>query len=251
MNLDDLDAPLDVRLADTIKQAMYSYYRSRPRNLQKRIGPSQIGDPCDRKIAMMVMQEEKLSQAGDMLPSFVGTAAHAAMEEVCAAWNAKTGRQVWITEQEVTHGGITGTSDAYNTEFRAVVDWKFLGQEGMRNARKGEVAEHYEVQIQQYGAGWENLGFAVDWVALALIPRGGLLGGKYGMIVVPFEYNRAIADAATNRVAKITQDAVTIDVENHPERYEFFATADSCRYCPFHMKGSDIGRQCPGHKEAE
>ena len=127
------------------KQAVYDVIRgaiaNHPRSLQKRIGPSEIGTPCDRRIGYKLLGQEE-NPRGDAWKPTVGTAVHGWLERAFDDVNLtkvieKLGRLgdndlEWITEQSVTVGyladgtAITGSCDLYHRPTGTVIDHKGL-----------------------------------------------------------------------------------------------------------------------------
>ena len=66
------------------KQAVYDVIRgaiaNHPRSLQKRIGPSEIGTPCDRRIGYKLLGQDE-NPRGDAWKPTVGTAVHGWLEK--------------------------------------------------------------------------------------------------------------------------------------------------------------------------
>jgi hypothetical protein len=247
VNFDDFVGPGDHVMVQAIKDTIYYAYENHPRSLQEALGPSEVGEPCARRLAYRIMREPKLNKS-DPLPSIVGTAAHKWLEEACKLWNAKVGETIWIVEAELPVGAdIIGHCDAYYVPRRTVVDWKFPGQEPMRDYRANGPSEVYRSQAHLYGMGWVNLGMPVDQVGIAHFPRGGNLEGRYGLLPWFEAYNPAIAEAALQRYYMITELTVALNVEEHPENYALVpASPESCHHCPQRVEGVAIGRTCPG-----
>jgi hypothetical protein len=55
-----------------------------PRSLQRRIGPSEVGADCDRRLAYKLSDWPEVAADGDPIASVLGTAFHAWMEEAFA-----------------------------------------------------------------------------------------------------------------------------------------------------------------------
>src|SRR5690242_10177789 len=122
MDFDSFTAPGDDAIVADIKAMIYNHYENHPRSLQEELGPSEIGEPCARRLSYRIMREPKLAKS-DPLPSIVGTAAHKWLEEACNAWNVKVGRVDWIAEKELPVGvDIVGHCDAYHVPRFTVVD---------------------------------------------------------------------------------------------------------------------------------
>jgi hypothetical protein len=65
-----------VDLMDAIRHKITHH----PRSLQKRIGPSEIGNPCDRRIGYKLLGQPE-NPRGDAWKPTIGTAVHAWLEE--------------------------------------------------------------------------------------------------------------------------------------------------------------------------
>lgn len=250
MDFDSFTAPGDHAIVADIKQMMYHAYHNAPRSLQEEAGPSEIGEPCARRLAYKVMREPELTHS-DPLPSIVGTAAHKWMENACRLWNEKVGEEVWLVEQELPVGAnIVGHCDAYHVPRHLVVDWKFPGTEPMKGYRKDGPSEVYRIQAHLYGLGWANLGYKVDKVGIAFFSRGGNLEGRYGLHMWTEDYNPAVAEEALQRYYGITELTALLNVEEHPENYALIPDSpDSCHHCPQRVEGAVIGRVCPGREK--
>jgi hypothetical protein len=74
------------RAAEVARQltgAVRAYSANRPRSLQRRIGPSEVGSPCTRRLGYKLAGVEPVNTSGgDPWASFVGTATHAELEQV-------------------------------------------------------------------------------------------------------------------------------------------------------------------------
>lgn len=143
------------------------------RNLQKAIGPSEIGHPCPRNVAYKVAQVPEQPNFQDPLPSVLGVAFHTWME-------GNLPRDEWIPESKVqVTSTLSGHSDAYHIPTRTVVDWKMLGRTAHTDWTGGYVSEQYEVQADCYGLGFWNAGYPVDRVAVAVFCRNKPLSDLY------------------------------------------------------------------------
>lgn len=108
-----------------------------PRSLQTAIGPSEIGTPCDRKIAYKLLRHPERPQPPAWLPT-IGTGVHSWLEDAFdqGAYRellASGGDQErWLTETRVTVGYIPGmgflegSCDLYDRYTGTVVDHKGL-----------------------------------------------------------------------------------------------------------------------------
>lgn len=146
-----------------------------PRSMQSHLGPSEIGDECDRKIVGKLAGEPVTNHVVDPWASIVGTAVHAWLAEKFGLENQLNGLAIprWLTEQRVSpHPSYPGTADLYDTAYRACVDWKVLGPTSMAKVRRPEGPPvRYQVQLLLYALGYRNLGLPVNRVVLAALPR--------------------------------------------------------------------------------
>lgn len=260
-------------LAD-LKAVLRQHYFETPRNMQKALGPSEVGHPCARRIAGGLLELDRVNPESDPLPSWVGTAGHSRFEIAVeldnekiidrrAADEAENGEHAtarctilgeltndgdpmaigrWLSERRVTvRPGLAGTADLYDTWTNTVIDLKFPGVTKIRHYRKHGPSPEYRAQGHLYGRGYRNEGFDVKRVAIWFIPRGGFLSDSY---LWSEPYSDALVDDV---LVKLDNIAVLLDefqIEQHPERLAIIPKQPSnCEYCPFFMAG--IGRPAP------
>ena len=114
---------------------------SRPRSRQTALGPSELGTPCQRQFGMKLANiPRQLPDARPPWAPMQGTAIHLLMEEALKFHNAQLGRERWIIEGrlQVDHE-ITGSGDAYDTDYDMVVDCKHTGVTARRKANRVRV----------------------------------------------------------------------------------------------------------------
>src|SRR5438309_11787526 len=75
-------------LLSDLKNMLRQHARSHPRHLQIQLGPSEVGHPCSRKLAQGLLELPQINPQYDPLPSYIGVAAHKAMEDAAALDNA-------------------------------------------------------------------------------------------------------------------------------------------------------------------
>lgn len=155
-----------------------------PRSLQKRIGPSELGRPCDRWILHKLAGDGEPDRGPAWKPA-IGTAMHAQLEQWFDAANRGGGeveRVEWVTEWQVTVGtigatAITGHSDLFHVPTGTVIDHKVVGPKQLAKYRLHGPTPQYRVQAHLYAAGFTADG---GWgvarnVAIAFLPRDGEL----------------------------------------------------------------------------
>lgn len=224
-------------LAD-VAGALMRYENSRPRSIQTTLGPSELGTPCPRQIAMKLAGVQRHERGLPWAP-MCGTAVHGLMEEVLTAENERLGRERWVLEQKVhLDDELSGHGDAYDTDHALVVDWKYTGTTARRKAARLRVpnaelvSTEYRVQAHLYGLGHRNAGRPVRFVRLVLLARSH----DYSESVEwTEEYREDVALDAMTRFYFIRDQVTNMDMATHPERLELVEAVpgDACTWCPF------------------
>lgn len=241
--------------AETIKNDLAEIVlwneRMSPRSQQKTIGPSEIGNECDRRLAYRIAGVPRVNWS-DPWPAVVGTAVHNWLEVAVNRFQRENGNHGWVTEVTVEPDPLVrGRSDLFHVPTGTVVDYKTTGTDTMRKLRKGTPpSPGYITQIQLYGLGHERAGRAVHNVCLVYYPRSGWLDDVF---VWYAEYDPSIAHAALKRLYGIGFQILDLDIPNHPERFsEITATVgDGCVWCPMFIRELDQSvsasqNGCPG-----
>jgi hypothetical protein len=160
---------LDEELHELIATRIGSHERS----LQVRIGPSELGTPCHRRLAYKLTgtPEVETQSDGKRVPwrPTVGSALHDWMADTLRADNARLvslGHSPrWLVEERVVVGTIAGeeidgTADAVDVETKTVIDWKFPGPTALKQIKRDILnpdgpgpPRDYRVQVQLYGRG--------------------------------------------------------------------------------------------------
>lgn len=219
------------------------------RSLQTKLGPSELGHPCDRRLAYALAGSPQFNEKIDPLIAVVGTGIHWWLEQAIRKFNATYG-ETWIPEKHVDIDEVTsGTSDLYHPQLRAVVDFKSAGTDVIKKVPDVGPSDAYRTQVHLYGMGYTNAGLPVDSVMIAYIPRSGLLKSIF-VWREPFDYR--IAEAALAR-----RDGLANMVASKPKSdLDFNAfmtngvTAKDCWFCPYKGKDMLMGATaqfgCPG-----
>lgn len=238
-------------LATKIKETFYSYSNRKSsdnRSAQTTLGPSEIGTPCDRRLAMSLMGIRPVNAGGDGWAAFVGTWTHAGMAEVYTFADAGTGR--YAVELPVFTGSPAvprGTTDLLDRRDATVVDWKVMGVYSLKKFKADGPSPTYRTQAHVYALAAERGGERVKNVAIVGLPRAG--SSLDEMHVWTEKYDRKFAQAALDRVERIAGavDRLGQGPLSKLEVAEKLGTADDCRFCPFHLKGDkEMLRGCPG-----
>lgn len=241
----------NVSLRDELLTAIRAYENDRPRSRQVHLGPSEIGDPCARKLAYKLGGEKQVNATTDKWAASVGTAVHAMLELAMKHANEKAGRTRWIVEQRVVawggQGGA-GSVDLFDVDTGCVVDWKVPGPTRLAHYKKHGPSEVYRNQVHVYGEGYARLGFDVKHVAIMFLPRVGVLNGAH-LWREPFD--PAVAEDVFTRRDEVAALMQALDVANQPERYALIPPnpGPDCSFCPFHSANPRSAVQCAGPKE--
>lgn len=204
-----------------------------PRSLQVELGPSELGDPCARRIAYKLTR--KRQEPGLKWGALLGLFGHAGVEEVVKAWNAKEGRERYLVEHRVTadeESGLSGNTDLYDTDTDEVVDWKFVGDYSLKKYRaQGHPGQQYRVQTHAYGRGWAAKGHPVRSVRVVFLARQGKSIRDSWEWAEP--YDEEIVLKALGRLQRIEELANRA----HHGEIDYAAIearpGDECRFCPY------------------
>jgi hypothetical protein len=243
--------PLALKIKSQLTEIIRWADANTTRSQQKRIGPSEMGDPCDRRIGYRIAEVPEVNDRFDPWAGIVGTSIHSWLDDAITAWVKAHNSTSWLTETPVSMDGfIRGRSDLFNLDEACVIDHKGAGPSVMRKVLKDGPGIGYVVQIHLYGYGYENLGHQVRKVALAFYPRAGWLKDMY---VWTADYDRNIALAALDRVSAIAQQVISLDALNQGHRWEQVEAtpSDSCGFCPWFSRNKEAetgadGTGCPG-----
>lgn len=226
----------DPPLLDDLKTMLRNHAHSHARHLQVELGPSQVGHPCARNVISGMLALPTINPQFDPLPSYVGVAAHAAMEEAARFANAALldagGKIRWIPEQKVhVTQGLSGTADLYDIATQTVIDYKFPGPTQMTKYRKDGPHETYRTQVHLYGRGYLNLGLPVKQVGIWFLPRGGQLATS---LLWLRPYDSGIVDACLKRLENFAILMNDLALEEYPERLALIPlTPSDCNWCPW------------------
>lgn len=252
------NSPWAARYGAEMRELVVRHANGSDRNLQRHLGPSEIGHLCHRQVAGKLAGVAPTNHVTDPWPSIMGTAGHAWMAECLTAVNTELGQIRFLPEYRVTPSmgfeGHPGTGDGYDAHHFAVIDHKFLGDTSMAKLRSSGPSRHYRVQFLLYMLGFRALGLRVDRIVLLAWPRtSSSLDGMYvweqeiteadlaflrEVIKPELEYRKQWAAAITAGLAQLTDVPADTD--------------DECHFCPFYRPQSarDGGAGCPGHAAA-
>ena len=215
------------------------------RDKQRKVGPSELGDLCERCLAEKLLGVHKEEKTHPLAP-MIGTAFHLYLENVI-------GLKDYLKETKVTvgtiegYGDIRGTADGFDTATGHVVDYKVLSKKKIKafssatffdedynpefysdSMTEGQLKKYY-YQMQLYGLGMENAGYEVNHTSLILFPRDctveSVMSASHELC---FKYNREAALNVLERAKQIFKWANENrdnlgELDSHP----------GCYYCAF------------------
>lgn len=250
---DDIGAALASRVGGLIVDAA----NNAPRSLQKRIGPSEVGDPCERKLTYKVLDWPETAQPGDPIASVLGTSFHSWMEEAFTARQTvladgrpryKVEERVTVRDSPIEGAKLTGSSDLYDRATGTVFDWKLVGVSTLDNYRRKGPGAQYRIQAHLYGLGQENAGEQPQRVAIVFV-------GRYHELRVHVwtePYDRQVALDGLARLDRIREHVAdpAAGLSNYDHAWwSQIPTSEQakCRFCPWLTPGSaDLAAGCPG-----
>ncbi|KAB1658988.1 hypothetical protein [Pseudoclavibacter sp. CFCC 11306] len=163
-------------LADYV-QVIEESIAAHPRSLQKRIGPSEIGIDCERRLIHKIAGDDEPADSRIPWKPALGTAMHSQLEEWFNADNQHYDPVIrWICEDRVDVGElgdthITGSTDLFDTFTGTVLDHKIVGNSTLSKYRTHGPSRQYRTQAHLYGRGWARRGYPVQAVAICFLPR--------------------------------------------------------------------------------
>lgn len=221
-----------------------------PRSRQAKIGPSEIGHPCARRLGYRLLGVDKTNDRPGWRPT-VGTAVHEwlaeTFREANAAWREATGVDAtrWLVEFRVDVGDdITGSCDLYDRVTATLIDWKIPGTTTIRSAKTHGPSEQYRVQAHAYARGWTRRGMPVDTVGIYYLPAAGELHEGH-LWTEPYDEQVALDGLA--RLRQITALTAAFGDKALPVLDTTGVDERLCRHCPWFMPAAtDLSEACPG-----
>lgn len=218
------------------------------RDLQRKIGPSTIGSPCDLCVAEALaatddptkQPERGLYWAG----AAIGTAVHAQLEILSGELFPEMIPEMKVKIGELPgYGLISGTTDGvlvpgnhefYPVERYTALDWKtttrdklvFLRQAFTTEPKASDSkklldarfkAQTYVGQTHMYARGLILGGVPVEDILISFIPRDAKTSADFWQVTLP--YNEEYSNKVWERLVHIWENLTTIEWEAHPNCY--------------------------------
>lgn len=239
-----------------ILNGIREFAASRPRSLQKEVGPSQLGNPCDHCLAAALAGWEKVEAETPWLP-LIGTAVHALLlEPYVGSWPGGE----WLKEWDVNVGsiggpkGVRGNADLFHIPTGTVVDLKVVGATTLNEAKRNGSKAQYRAQVNLYGKGFRNAGYNVTTTILAYLPRNSMRLSDAFFDVQPYDEGIA-ADALirANQLAAAIKTYEHVSVKARDVFIDALPRAAGCydcaRYPSIVPRISDLSEYATSTKE--
>lgn len=248
-------------LAERIASLIVDTAVNAPRSLQKRLGPSEVGDPCERRLTYKLLDWPEAVTGHDPAASIIGTGFHTWMEEAFQRRQTTLpdGRPRYRIEERVTVRPsplettvVAGSSDLYDRATGTVWDWKLVGHTTLDEYRRKGPGPQYRVQAHLYGLGQEHDGETPQRVAICFV-------GRYHELRVHVwtePYDRQVALDALARLGRIRARVDSPAAGAADYAHTWWAQIPTselakCRFCEWFKPGStDLTVGCPGTQPA-
>lgn len=200
------------------------------RDRQRKVGASQISDPCTRHLAKALLAEPEPEQKYWM-GAKIGTAIHSFLESAIGNSSDTTFASA-LVEQKVTLGKIPGYGtvsskpDLVLPSSNHLVDWKTSSRpkvkklkdlvDGVKHDSGAEYTlKKYIGQTQLYAWGMNQADIKVDGISLVFINREGTY--ENDIWTHTYEYDESFAVALWNRLIRLWDE---LQNGAHPDNYQ-------------------------------
>lgn len=246
-----MTTPIPPSTVAELRDVLIDFEANRPRSMQKALGPSELGTPCQQQIARKLVGAPRRPITEPTWAPFQGTAVHACMEDVVAFWNAQLGQERWLAEDRLVvdpgpghYPAVEGNGDAFDLDHHMVVDWKHVGTTALKKLRtakrmgkppREQVSQEYRIQAHLYGLGHANKGRRVDHVRLVLLARSWQYDDSDEWTE---PYNEALAQWAIERYWRVVDLVDELRIATNPDHVALVPAAPGeCGFCPFARGG--------------
>lgn len=233
-------------MIDTLKDVVIQYERNRPRSKQAQIGPSDAGNPCNRKLAYKLLGATGINTDTDPWASVVGTSVHQYLDVMFqdSTDTNEHGEARWYPSLKIELPGyMRGTIDLYDSVTKTVIDFKVVGSSSLKSVKLAGPSQQYITQGQLYATGLKLQGHEVEHVGIMFWSRSGMMRDA---MYWTMPYDEQITEETLARIDNIK--AVT---EMGKQALPLMTTAQGpCHWCPYYLPAiTDITEGCPGHKD--
>lgn len=230
-----------------------------PRALQAHIGPSELGGPCTRKLALRSIQAPGRRGLVASWRTRVGVGVHAWLADgLPGAWKGQRDvtalHEVPLWIEGTGDDRVAGSADVVllwrepgGEVWAEVVDFKVVGPSTLEEAEKAKIDPTYVVQLHTYGLGVQRtLGVTPRRVTILYLPAAGELSAA---VPVSADWDPGVAIAALDRLRQIRALARSTTIAQIA--VEAGTAHDRCHECQFlraPIPGGS-GVMCRGAKE--
>jgi hypothetical protein len=236
------DRGVDVRSAlasEWTRDRLHTIAVNTPRARQARLGPSEIGQECPRRLAYRIAGTPIVNWP-DPLKAMFGSGMHAVIAAGLIDLEGHVGR--YLVEHRVTYRDVTGSVDLYDRWTHRMTDWKTTALNRIRKYQASGVPANYAIQAWIYAEGLRAAGEDVATVALTFIPRDGTLTDVWTWTTTP---NAEKADRAIERYQAIAERVG----HEGPAALGVVPSA-LCAHCPnYRPSATDLSIACPGKEQ--
>jgi hypothetical protein len=200
------------------------------RDKQRKVGASQISDPCTKHLAKALLQEAEPEQKY-WLGGKIGTAIHGFLESAISTDSTGLFDNA-IVEQKISLGNVSGYGsisskpDLVLPSHNHLIDWKTSSRPKVKKLRdlvdgvKHDSGSEYTLkkyigQTQLYAWGLNNAGIKTDGISLVFINREGTY--ENDIWVHTYEYDESFAVALWNRLIRLWDE---LQNGAHPDNYQ-------------------------------
>lgn len=233
-------------MIDDLRAVVRAHESSRPRSLQRAIGPSEVGTACSRRLAYRLLDVDPVNGDSDPWAAIVGTSVHAWLDDAFRSHNDREDEERWLCDVKVELPGyMRGSVDLYDKKTATVIDHKVLGATSLKKFKAEGPSEQYRTQVHIYACGLRLAGANVQNVAIAAWSRTGQLKDALWWSE---PYDEQVVESALRRLDALRTTTETLG----PAALPLIPTADAhCTYCPFYLPGvTDVEDACGGHVQA-
>lgn len=254
------------RYSQELREVVVRYADRLPRNVQRHLGPSELGHLCDRqligKMAGVELGHANSNHMHDPWASIVGTAIHAFLEEAFTWESQRLIQEVketevrWLTERRVTPDPASrsphpGTADLYDTKNATLNDHKCQSEHVRDKLRRQGPPHHYFMQMLLYAVGYMHEGYDVDRICLISWPR--TKSTLDDMFVWEHVITAADIDLVVDLIAKteVREQLAVMLRQGELNLFDIPMTPSDadCQFCPFYRPDAATNpniKGCPG-----
>lgn len=196
------------------------------RDKQVKVGPSDIGDPCDACLAakFKASGEEREFKHDEYqrkfsLKAWIGTAVHEKLEADFVLPEVQRERKYDIWEIP-GYGMVRGGIDDFYEDLGVWWDYKTIDMSKLRKVKLDGVPESHSRQQMLYGYGLRQAGYNVRASVIVYIPRDSNSIKNIHTVISPYNHEWALETMArAERIWEQVSSSGVTEFESHPDCY--------------------------------